>query len=403
MLQSRHKSIIDAESADTKKLQCYKLRIFGFLSLTGVKSLFVDLQFLVISSAETSTASFSDATAYAFLSSQPQGSQLVHEDLEQIHDDDLEEMDLKWNMALLSMRARKFYQRTGGDYILLRGLFEFQEAKGQQKLEPRKLIKKNKIEDASEKAMCAIDGGCQVTDKSKKGFGYNAVPSPSSLILTGPSPLVFVLMQVLRDFQQPEKNWVMVWDYIQKQTTMMREEVKSIPRKKRKLMYLLATEKESFYTHVSPSRERSIRHAVFVSQTVSTLLVDAQGTCLETLLTSQISKNLMEDLLLLVEEQMEEESLVKVLPYFEDIIPQSVDDVQLQGQDGTHDDSSFQEDGIDDHQVNTASPQVNTASPQVNTGSRELSTADYAVNTATSEGINGTLHTMKITRRGSRH
>ncbi|GJR26921.1 ribonuclease H-like domain-containing protein [Tanacetum coccineum] len=75
--------------------------------------------------------------------------------------------------------------------------------------------------------------------------------------------------------------------------------------------------------------------------------------------------------------------------YFEDITPQSVDDVQLQGQDGNHDDSSFQDDGIDDHQVNTASPQVNTASPQVNTGSRELSTADYEVNTATSEGLMG--------------
>ncbi|GJU81971.1 hypothetical protein Tco_1284336 [Tanacetum coccineum] len=35
-------------------------------------------------STETSTASFSDATVYAFLSTQPQGSQLVHEDLEQI-------------------------------------------------------------------------------------------------------------------------------------------------------------------------------------------------------------------------------------------------------------------------------------------------------------------------------
>ncbi|GJR08620.1 putative ribonuclease H-like domain-containing protein [Tanacetum coccineum] len=81
--------------------------------------------------------------------------------------------------------------------------------------------------------------------------------------------------------------------------------------------------------------------------------------------------------------------------YFEDIIPQSVDDVQLQGQDGTHDDSSFQEDGIDDHQVNTASPQVNTASPQVNTGSRELSTADYAVNTATSEGLMGPIPTTE--------
>ncbi|GJY00781.1 hypothetical protein Tco_0358933 [Tanacetum coccineum] len=43
---------------------------------------------------------FSDAIVYAFLSTQPKGSQLVHEDLEQLHDDDLEEMDLKWNMAL---------------------------------------------------------------------------------------------------------------------------------------------------------------------------------------------------------------------------------------------------------------------------------------------------------------
>ncbi|GKF20295.1 ribonuclease H-like domain-containing protein, partial [Tanacetum coccineum] len=70
------------------------------------------------STAEISTASFSDATIYAFLSTQPQGSQLVHEDLEQLHDDDLEEMDLKWNMALLSMRARKFYQRTRRKIII---------------------------------------------------------------------------------------------------------------------------------------------------------------------------------------------------------------------------------------------------------------------------------------------
>ncbi|GKA97730.1 hypothetical protein Tco_0825624 [Tanacetum coccineum] len=63
-------------------------------------------------STKISTASFSNATVYAFLSTQPKGSQLVHEDLEQLHDDDLEEIDLKWNMALLSMRARKFYQRT---------------------------------------------------------------------------------------------------------------------------------------------------------------------------------------------------------------------------------------------------------------------------------------------------
>ncbi|GJW39370.1 putative ribonuclease H-like domain-containing protein [Tanacetum coccineum] len=69
-------------------------------------------------STENSTAHLSDATVYAFLSNQPKGSQLVYEDLEQIHDDDLEEMDLKWQLALLSVRARKFYQRTGKKIII---------------------------------------------------------------------------------------------------------------------------------------------------------------------------------------------------------------------------------------------------------------------------------------------
>ncbi|GKC86130.1 ribonuclease H-like domain-containing protein, partial [Tanacetum coccineum] len=64
-------------------------------------------------STQVSTANLSDDTVYAFLVSQPNGSQLVHEDLEQIHKDDLEEMDLKWQLALLSMRTRKFFQKTG--------------------------------------------------------------------------------------------------------------------------------------------------------------------------------------------------------------------------------------------------------------------------------------------------
>ncbi|GKE43843.1 hypothetical protein Tco_1471127, partial [Tanacetum coccineum] len=60
-------------------------------------------------STQVSTANLSDDTVYAFLASQPNGSQLVYEDLEQIHEDDIEEMDLKWQLALLSMRTRRFF------------------------------------------------------------------------------------------------------------------------------------------------------------------------------------------------------------------------------------------------------------------------------------------------------
>nr|GFA34628.1 hypothetical protein [Tanacetum cinerariifolium] len=64
-------------------------------------------------SPQVSTANLSNATVYAFLPNQPNGYQLVHEDLEQIHEDDIKEMDLKWQLALLSMRAKRFFQKTG--------------------------------------------------------------------------------------------------------------------------------------------------------------------------------------------------------------------------------------------------------------------------------------------------
>ncbi|GJZ14171.1 ribonuclease H-like domain-containing protein [Tanacetum coccineum] len=69
-------------------------------------------------SSTDNTARLSDATIYAFLVNQPNGSQVVHEDLEQIREDDLEEMDLKWQLALLSLKERKFYQRSGKKIII---------------------------------------------------------------------------------------------------------------------------------------------------------------------------------------------------------------------------------------------------------------------------------------------
>nr|GEZ88980.1 hypothetical protein [Tanacetum cinerariifolium] len=57
--------------------------------------------------------SLSNAVIYSFFASQSSSPQLDNEDLKQIDADDLEEIDLKWQMAMLTMRAWKFLQKTG--------------------------------------------------------------------------------------------------------------------------------------------------------------------------------------------------------------------------------------------------------------------------------------------------
>nr|GFC14991.1 hypothetical protein [Tanacetum cinerariifolium] len=42
----------------------------------------------------------------------PNSPQLAREDLEQIDPDDLDKMDLQWEMAILTIRARRFIKRT---------------------------------------------------------------------------------------------------------------------------------------------------------------------------------------------------------------------------------------------------------------------------------------------------
>ncbi|GJR92762.1 hypothetical protein Tco_0264936 [Tanacetum coccineum] len=58
--------------------------------------------------SSNSSTNEEDNTAYG-----PNSPQLAQEDLEQIDPDDLEEMDLQWEMAMLTIRARRFIKRTG--------------------------------------------------------------------------------------------------------------------------------------------------------------------------------------------------------------------------------------------------------------------------------------------------
>ncbi|GJX41303.1 ribonuclease H-like domain-containing protein [Tanacetum coccineum] len=61
----------------------------------------------------TNIDNLSDDVICSFFASQPNSPQLLHEDLQQSHPDDIEEMDLRWQMAMLTMRARRFLKNTG--------------------------------------------------------------------------------------------------------------------------------------------------------------------------------------------------------------------------------------------------------------------------------------------------
>ncbi|GJT79858.1 hypothetical protein Tco_1054200 [Tanacetum coccineum] len=66
-----------------------------------------------IVSTEVAAASLSHDTICAYIATQSSGSQIKYEDITHIDEDDIEEMDIKWNLALLSMRADRFWKKTG--------------------------------------------------------------------------------------------------------------------------------------------------------------------------------------------------------------------------------------------------------------------------------------------------
>nr|GEZ68516.1 ribonuclease H-like domain-containing protein [Tanacetum cinerariifolium] len=64
-------------------------------------------------STDVAAASLSHDTICTYIVTQSNGSQIKYEDITHIDKDDIEEMDIKWNMALLSMRADRFWKKTG--------------------------------------------------------------------------------------------------------------------------------------------------------------------------------------------------------------------------------------------------------------------------------------------------
>ncbi|GKD50426.1 hypothetical protein Tco_1279402 [Tanacetum coccineum] len=127
-------------------------------------------------SPQVSTASFSDNVVYAFMVKNPNGSNLLHQDLEKIHEDDLEAINLK------APRSKE-------------GQFKNQD----------NTRKQGNNEDTSSKAMLAIDGvGFDWSDmEEEQGLGYSAVPPPHPLIYNRPKKLD-LSYSGLDDFKEPE-------------------------------------------------------------------------------------------------------------------------------------------------------------------------------------------------------
>ncbi|GJY84791.1 retrovirus-related pol polyprotein from transposon TNT 1-94 [Tanacetum coccineum] len=119
----------------------------------------------------------------------PNSPQLVHEDLQQIHPDDMEEMDLRWKMAMLTMRTRRVIRQriVPPNYALM----AFSSSSPDSEL-----IK------------------CPIVDNCKKGLGYenyNAVPPPYTGNCMPPTPDLsftgldeFVNEHVVKNYDEEE-------------------------------------------------------------------------------------------------------------------------------------------------------------------------------------------------------
>nr|GEY32257.1 ribonuclease H-like domain-containing protein [Tanacetum cinerariifolium] len=163
-------------------------------------------------------------------------------DINQIDEDDMEEMDIKWNMELLSMRANKFWKRTGKKISIQgsdmagfdkskvecfnchkMGHFarEYRAPRSQDRGRRDNFRQGSKAEEQALKALMAIDGvgwdwsymendredhalvaneeaptefalmantstESKRADKSKEGLGYSDVPPPPAQLYSSP-------------------------------------------------------------------------------------------------------------------------------------------------------------------------------------------------------------------------
>nr|GFA74202.1 ribonuclease H-like domain-containing protein [Tanacetum cinerariifolium] len=177
--------------------------------------------------SSTTIENLSDAVIYSFFSSQPiilqldnedlqqiylddleeldlSIPQLDNEDLQQIHTDDLEEMDMRWNIAMLTMRAKRFLKNTGRKLDMAnKEITRFDKSKVEcfnchKRGHFARECKAPKNQDSGNRE--PIRKTVPIMDKCKTGLKYNAVPPPYTGNFMPPKPdLVYPSLDHLVD------------------------------------------------------------------------------------------------------------------------------------------------------------------------------------------------------------
>ncbi|GJW16530.1 putative ribonuclease H-like domain-containing protein [Tanacetum coccineum] len=157
-----------------------------------------------IGAADSSTTveNLSDAMIYSFFASQLSIPQLDNEDLQQINPDDLEDMDLRCNITMLTMRARRFLKNTRRKLDMAnkerirfdkskvkcfnchkRGHFarEYRAPTNQDNRNRKPIRRTVPVKETTSNALVSYSTSStnfEIVDKCKTGLGYNAVPPP---------------------------------------------------------------------------------------------------------------------------------------------------------------------------------------------------------------------------------
>nr|GFA27746.1 ribonuclease H-like domain-containing protein [Tanacetum cinerariifolium] len=142
-------------------------------------------------------ATISQDIASAYIASQSNGSQIKFEDINQIDEDDMEEIDIKWSMALLSMRSTqksgKKAMDKGWDWSYMENeredhaLVADEETPTEFALMANTENKEVKLEkDGLDGKLAGLLKASKNLDQVKEGVGYNAVPPPATDLYLSP-------------------------------------------------------------------------------------------------------------------------------------------------------------------------------------------------------------------------